>query len=574
MLTAQGIGVFADIVIGQLVFYERQIFKVHKEQVEDITREMMRFREAKEQAVRQVHILHQTALREVSQENAAIFQAHHMLLEDMDFNGYVLDVIQNQHVNAEYAVNQAANTFCELFSSIEDPYLKQRAADIRDISQRLLTILTYGETKHFQPSQPSILVADELVPSEVMQIPRDKVLAIVMQFGAETSHSAIIIKDRNIPTILRVGMDVKKEYQGHLAAVDSYSGHLYIDPDEDTLNRLKEKKRREEEKRKGLSYLIGKESRTIDGRELDIFANITEPLDIEQVLRSDAAGIGLMRSEFLYLKRDDLPSEEEQINAYREVIRRMEGPEGPARITIIRTLDFGARKMIDLSRRHPDANPALGFRSIRICLAMPEMFCTQLRAIYRAACYGPVGIQFPMVDSVETLEEILGYVKQVKIQLKEEKKEFNPDVKIGLIIETPASVILSRELAKKVDFFHVDTNDLIQYSMAADRMSEKVSYLYQPLNPSILRLVKMTIDGAHKEGKWVGMCGEMAGDELAAPVLLGLGLDEFSMSASSILRTRKMIRSLSKQEMEVMAEKALQCGNIKEVTELVKNSLK
>ena len=238
-----------------------------------------------------------------------------------------------------------------------------------------------------------------------MQIPRDKVLAIVMQFGAETSHSAIIIKDRNIPTILRVGMDVKKEYQGHLAAVDSYSGHLYIDPDEDTLNRLKEKKRREEEKRKGLSYLIGKESRTIDGRELDIFANITEPLDIEQVLRSDAAGIGLMRSEFLYLKRDDLPSEEEQINAYREVIRRMEGPEGPARITIIRTLDFGARKMIDLSRRHPDANPALGFRSIRICLAMPEMFCTQLRAIYRAACYGPVGIQFPMVDSVETLKK-------------------------------------------------------------------------------------------------------------------------------------------------------------------------
>lgn len=548
MLTAQGIGVFADIVIGQLVFYERQIFKVHKEQVEDITREMMRFREAKEQAVRQVHILHQTALREVSQENAAIFQAHHMLLEDMDFNGYVLDVIQNQHVNAEYAVNQAANTFCELFSSIEDPYLKQRAADIRDISQRLLTILTYGETKHFQPSQPSILVADELVPSEVMQIPRDKVLAIVMQFGAETSHSAIIIKDRNIPTILRVGMDVKKEYQGHLAAVDSYSGHLYIDPDEDTLNRLKEKKCREEEKRKGLSYLIGKESRTIDGRELDIFANITEPLDIEQVLRSDAAGIGLMRSEFLYLKRDDLPSEEEQINAYREVIRRMEGPEGPARITIIRTLDFGARKMIDLSRRHPDANPALRFRSIRICLAMPEMFCTQLRAIYRAACYGPVGIQFPMVDSVETLEEILGYVKQVKAQLKEEKKEFNPDVKIGLIIETPASVILSRELAKKVDFFHVDTNDLIQYALAVDRQNPRVNDYYNTRHPAVLRMIEMVTQNAHQEGIKVTVSGDMAGDPKLTEWFLRTGVDHISVSAANILPLKQKIREMDLSE--------------------------
>ena len=400
MVSLKGTGVFQDIVVGRLVFYEREPFQIQKEAVQDAGEEMLRYLRAKEQALLQVQALHELAKREVSSENAAIFQAHHMMLEDQDFNNYVLDIIRNQQANAEYAVQQTARSFYEVFSALPDPYLQQRAADILDVSHRLISILTYGKVEHFEPSEPSILASEELVPSEVIQIPREKVLAFVTRSGSETSHAAIITKDRNIPYLLGVGEQLHRQLQGHVAAVDTYAGRLYIDPDELTLRRLREKKRREEEKLRGLSYLIGKPNRTIDGREIHIYASITEPLDIEQVIRSDADGLGLMRSEFLYLKRPDLPSEEEQVNAYREVIRQMNGKR-----TVIRTLDFGARKLTEQSispnqqephrfplqlKQKPEVNPSMGFRSIRICLAKPEMFQTQLRAIYRASVYGPV----------------------------------------------------------------------------------------------------------------------------------------------------------------------------------------
>lgn len=558
MVSLKGTGVFQDIVVGRLVFNEREPFQIQKEAVQDAGEEMLRYLRAKEQALLQVQALHELAKREVSSENAAIFQAHHMMLEDQDFNNYVLDIIRNQQANAEYAVQQTARSFYEVFSALPDPYLQQRAADILDVSHRLISILTYGKVEHFEPSEPSILASEELVPSEVIQIPREKVLAFVTRSGSETSHAAIITKDRNIPYLLGVGEQLHRQLQGHVAAVDTYAGRLYIDPDELTLRRLREKKRREEEKLRGLSYLIGKPNRTIDGREIHIYASITEPLDIEQVIRSDADGLGLMRSEFLYLKRPDLPSEEEQVNAYREVIRQMNGKR-----TVIRTLDFGARKLTEQSispnqqephrfplqlKQKPEVNPSMGFRSIRICLAKPEMFQTQLRAIYRASVYGPVSILFPMVDSVEQLEQILSHVHKAQESLVRDALPFDPKVGIGLVIETPASVILSPELAQKVNFFHIDTNDLVQYTLAVDRQNPRVTRYYNTHHPAVMRMIQMVIAAAHNAGIQVTISGDMADDESLLGWFIRSGVDGINVSAASVLPLRRRVRNLDLNE--------------------------
>lgn len=502
MLSLKGTGVHKGIAVGKLVFYERQLFHVEKQTQEDTQTQVQRYRQAKEQAVMQVQTLHKLALREISSENAAIFQAHHLLLEDQDFNGYVLELIKNQHTGAEYAVQQAAETFYRMFSSIPDPYLQQRAIDVQDVAHRLISNLTYGKVELFVPEYPSILASDELVPSEVIQLPCDKVLAFVTKSGSENSHAAIITRDRNIPYLLGVGEGLDRSCQG-------------------------------------LNHLIGKPNRTIDGREVKIFASITEPLDIEQVIRSDADGLGLMRSEFLYLKRDGLPGEEEQVSAYREVIRQMKGKR-----TVIRTLDFGARKLTELPKNKPEMNPSLGFRSIRICLAMPQMFQTQLRAIYRAACYGPVSILFPMVDSVEQLEEILRHLQAARESLKRDKMEFDPQVRVGLVIETPASVILSRELAEKVDFFHIDTNDLVQYALAVDRQNPRVNSYYNTRHPAVMRMIEMVIDAAHTAGIKVTVSGDMADDERMLGWFIRTGVDGFNVSAASVLPLRRRIRSL------------------------------
>ena len=517
MVSLKGTGVFQDIVVGRLVFYEREPFQIQKEAVQDAGEEMLRYLRAKEQALLQVQALHELAKREVSSENAAIFQAHHMMLEDQDFNNYVLDIIRNQQANAEYAVQQTARSFYEVFSALPDPYLQQRAADILDVSHRLISILTYGKVEHFEPSEPSILASEELVPSEVIQIPREKVLAFVTRSGSETSHAAIITKDRNIPYLLGVGEQLHRQLQGHVAAVDTYAGRLYIDPDELTLRRLREKKRREEEKLRGLSYLIGKPNRTIDGREIHIYASITEPLDIEQVIRSDADGLGLMRSEFLYLKRPDLPSEE------------------PHRFPL-------------QLKQKPEVNPSMGFRSIRICLAKPEMFQTQLRAIYRASVYGPVSILFPMVDSVEQLEQILSHVHKAQESLVRDALPFDPKVGIGLVIETPASVILSPELAKKVNFFHIDTNDLVQYTLAVDRQNPRVTRYYNTHHPAVMRMIQMVIAAAHEAGIQVTISGDMADDESLLGWFIRSGVDGINVSAASVLPLRRKVRNLDLNE--------------------------
>ena len=522
MVSLKGTGVFQDIVVGRLVFNEREPFQIQKEAVQDAGEEMLRYLRAKEQSLLQVQALHELAKREVSSENAAIFQAHHMMLEDQDFNNYVLDIIRNQQANAEYAVQQTARSFYEVFSALPDPYLQQRAADILDVSHRLISILTYGKVEHFEPSEPSILASEELVPSEVIQIPREKVLAFVTRSGSETSHAAIITKDRNIPYLLGVGEQLHRQLQGHVAAVDTYAGRLYIDPDELTLRRLREKKRREEEKLRGLSYLIGKPNRTIDGREIHIYASITEPLDIEQVIR--------------------------QMNGKR---------------TVIRTLDFGARKLTEQSispnqqephrfplqlKQKPEVNPSMGFRSIRICLAKPEMFQTQLRAIYRASVYGPVSILFPMVDSVEQLEQILSHVRRAQESLVRDALPFDPKVGIGLVIETPASVILSPELAKKVNFFHIDTNDLVQYTLAVDRQNPRVTRYYNTHHPAVMRTIQMVIAAAHNAGIQVTISGDMADDESLLGWFIRSGVDGINVSAASVLPLRRRVRNLDLNE--------------------------
>ena len=543
MILFRGTGVSPDIVSGKLIFYERELFSFQKQQVDDPATEVKRYLRAKEQTLLQVQALFELAKREVSPENAAIFQAHHMILEDQDFNNYVLDLIKNQRANAEYAVQQTAHSFYRVFSALQDPYLQQRAADIRDVAHRVLSILTYGRAEHFEPEEPSILAADELVPSEVMQISREKVLAFVTKSGSETSHAAIILKDRGIPYLIGVGKKLERSLQGRMAAVDTYAGRMYIDPDQQTLHRLEEKKRREEEKLRGLHYLIGKPNRTIDGREVHIYASITEPLDIEQVIRSDAEGLGLMRSEFLYLKRPDLPSEEEQVQAYREVIRQMNGKR-----TVIRTLDFGARKLTVQPMQKPEMNPSLGFRSIRICLAKPEMFQTQLRAIFRASLYGPVSILFPMVDSVEQLEQILGHVALARESLARDRIPFDPNVGIGLVIETPASVILSPELAQRVNFFHIDTNDLVQYTLAVDRQNPRVTDYYNIHHPAVMRMIEMVIVAAHGAGIQVTISGDMADDESMLGWFIRAGVDGINVSAASVLPLRRKIRNLDLSE--------------------------
>ena len=494
MVSLKGTGVFQDIVVGRLVFNEREPFQIQKEAVQDAGEEMLRYLRAKEQALLQVQALHELAKREVSSENAAIFQAHHMMLEDQDFNNYVLDIIRNQQANAEYAVQQTARSFYEVFSALPDPYLQQRAADILDVSHRLISILTYGKVEHFEPSEPSILASEELVPSEVIQIPREKVLAFVTRSGSETSHAAIITKDRNIPYLLGVGEQLHRQLQGHVAAVDTYAGRLYIDPDELTLRRLREKKRREEE----------------------------------------------------------------QVNAYREVIRQMNGKR-----TVIRTLDFGARKLTEQSispnqqephrfplqlKQKPEVNPSMGFRSIRICLAKPEMFQTQLRAIYRASVYGPVSILFPMVDSVEQLEQILSHVHKAQESLVRDALPFDPKVGIGLVIETPASVILSPELAKKVNFFHIDTNDLVQYTLAVDRQNPRVTRYYNTHHPAVMRMIQMVIAAAHEAGIQVTISGDMADDESLLGWFIRSGVDGINVSAASVLPLRRRVRNLDLNE--------------------------
>ncbi|MDF2951533.1 MAG: ptsA [Anaerocolumna sp.] len=512
MITLHGKSVFGDICIGGISFYKRKERIIKRYRIDDVDQEVKRFQDAKTKGIAQLQDLYAKALHDVGEANAAIFEIHQMMLDDLDYLESVTNIITSQLVNAEYAIGVTADNFSAMFSAMDDAYMQGRAADVKDVSERLLTILDGSDSDIADSDQsnmanPYILASDDLVPSETVQLDKSKVLGFIMQKGSANSHTSILARSMGIPAIVALGDDLKSDFDGKLAIVDGFTGTVYIDPDEETLRLMKQKQAESNERKQLLKQLKGKESVTLDGRKVKIYANIGNTSDVGTVLSNDAEGIGLFRSEFLYLENNDFPTEEQQFLAYKQVAENMAG-----RKVIIRTLDIGADKQADYFNLDKEENPALGYRAIRICLTQPEIFKTQLRALYRAALYGNISIMFPMIISIEEIHQIKEIIKEVQNELTMNGIPFKADVETGIMIETPASALVSEDLAKEVDFFSVGTNDLTQYTLAIDRQNQKLDPFYQSHHKAILKLIKMAADSAHAEGKWIGICGELGAD--------------------------------------------------------------
>ena len=500
---------------------------------------MARVSQAKEKEREQLQKLYDKAVKEVGEASAAIFEVHQMMLDDEDYTESIENIIRTQEVNAEYAVATTGDNFSQMFASMDDDYMKARAADVKDISERLVRNLYGGDGGDMEFDQPVIIVADDLSPSETVQMDKDKILAFVTVHGSTNSHTAILARMMNIPALIGVDMDLEKLKTGMEAVVDGFASEVIFDPDEEVRMDARKRIQEEEEKIKLLSELKGKENVTKSGHKINIYANIGSVGDMGYVLENDAGGIGLFRSEFLYIGRNELPSEEEQFQVYKQVAQTMAGKK-----VIIRTLDIGADKQADYLGLGKEDNPALGYRAIRICLTQPEIFKTQLRAIFRAAVYGNISIMYPMITSVEEVHEIKKIVKEVKEELEAEGTPYKSDVEEGIMIETPASVIISDDLAKEVDFFSIGTNDLTQYTLAIDRQNEKLDKFYNPHHKAILRMIQMVVDNAHKEGKWAGICGELGADTELTETFVKMGIDELSVAPSMILKLRKIVREM------------------------------
>ena len=534
-----GKSVCKGIAMGPVVVMKKKDFSVTKIKVSDPEAEISRVTAAVEQAKSQLQELYEKALREVGESSAMIFMVHQMLLEDETFLDAVYTGIRSEQVNAEYAVSETGNQLAEMFAGMDDEYMKERAADLKDISDRLVRILTDCERQDFCFSEPSILLADDLAPSETMQMDQAKILAFVTVHGSENSHTAILARTMNIPALVGVPVDLDEFQDGMTAIVDGSDGRFVIEP-EDAVRMEAEAKIREEHRHKLLlEDLKGKENVTLDGKHIDIFANIGSVEDVKLVLEQDAGGIGLFRSEFLYLGRDTFPTEEEQFQAYRQVLQAM----GDKKV-IIRTLDIGADKQADYFGLEKEDNPALGYRAIRICLKQPEIFKTQLRALLRAAVYGNLSIMYPMITSAEEVEQIYQVVEDVKFELIREDIPFKIPEQ-GIMIETPAAVMISDELAEMVDFFSIGTNDLTQYTLAIDRQNQKLEDFYNPHHKAIMRMIRMVVDNAHKAGKWVGICGELGADPALTETFVRMGVDELSVAPSMILNIRKIVREMT-----------------------------
>lgn len=540
MITIQGKGVYGAVAIGQISFFERGEISVKRERAADTAKERERFEKARKFALGELSALYDKALKEIGETNAQIFDIHQMMLEDLDYIDSVANIIENQHMNAEYAVAVTADNFAMMFSSMDDEYMKERAADVKDVSNRLLRCFKQTDGSRSLTGDGLIICADDLAPSETVQLDKSKVLAFVTQKGSLNSHTAILARTMNIPAVVGAGEALAPEYDGKTAVVDGYTGEVFIDPDEDTLAKMQQKKQEDEKKKALLSELKGKENVTLDGRKINIFANIGGLSDIGAVLLNDAGGIGLFRSEFLYLENSDFPSEEQQFTTYKKVLESMAGKK-----VIIRTLDIGADKKIDYFHLDPEENPSLGYRAIRICLAQKEVFKTQLRALYRASVFGNLSIMFPMIISREEILEIKQIVENVKQELKEEGVPFCDDVEIGIMIETPAAAVISDVLAPEVDFFSVGTNDLTQYTLAVDRQNPKLDRFYDPHHEAVLRLIQFAADNAHKHGKWIGICGELGADLSLTERFLKMGIDELSVSPALVLSLRDKVRKSS-----------------------------
>lgn len=540
MIKLQGKGVFGGIAIGPMVFYKRSAGQIQRKSVDDPEKEIKRFEEAKTTAIDQLGKLYDKALQEVGEGNAMIFQVHQMMLDDLDYVDAITNMIRTQNVNAEYAVGLTGDNFSQMFAAMDDDYMRERAADVKDISERVVRILSGSEGDGLVTDKPVILAADDLAPSETVQLEKDMVLSFVTQGGSTNSHTAILARTMNIPAIIGVGESLSEEYEGKTAIVDGAAGVIYVEPDEATMESYLQKQREYQEKQALLQQLKGEENVSLDGQKVKLYANIGNASDIGAVLQNDAGGIGLFRSEFLYLESDTYPTEEEQFKVYKYVAETMAGKQ-----VVIRTLDIGADKQIDYFQLPKEENPALGYRAIRICLTRHEIFKTQLRALFRASAFGNIAIMFPMIVSVQEVLEIKEIVKEVKQELDAEGIPFNHETQLGIMIETPAAALISDDLAKEVDFFSVGTNDLTQYTTAVDRQNDKLEKFYYPHHKAILRLIKMAADNAHKNGIWIGICGELGADLELTETFLSMGIDELSVSPACVLPLRKKIRETS-----------------------------
>lgn len=537
MITLSGKSVFGGVEIGKIAFYKRNERQIKRYRVEDTAAEVKRFEAAKAVALDELRALHEKAMKDVGEENAMIFEMHQMMLEDLDYCESIMHIITTQEVNAEYAVGTTADNFAAMFSSMDDAYMQGRAADVKDISERVLNILSGASKSGIETDVPVIVAADDLVPSETVQLDKKLVLGFATMYGSSNSHTAILARTMNIPAIIGLGEELKPEYDGAFAIIDGFSGKIYINPDEETLESMKKKQAEDREKKALLQELKGKENVTLSGQKINLYANIGNSSDVGLVLKNDAGGIGLFRSEFLYLENDTFPTEEQQFAVYKAVAENMAGKK-----VIIRTLDIGADKQVDYFNLPHEENPALGYRAIRICLTQTDIFKTQLRALLRASAYGQIAIMFPMIISVSEVKRIKEIMKEVKAELREAGIPFNDNIETGIMIETPAAVMMSRELAKEVDFFSVGTNDLTQYTLAIDRQNPKLDEFYDAHHPAVLAMIKMAADNAHAEGKWIGICGELGADLELTETFLEMGIDELSVSPSMILPLRKKVR--------------------------------
>ena len=537
-----GKSVFNGIAIGKIRVYKRDVQQVKRTKVTDMEAELSRFASAKEEAVRQLQGLYDKALKEVGEANAAIFEVHQMMLDDVDYNESVENIVRSQEVNVEYAVAATGDNFSQMFAAMDDDYMRERAADVKDISERLLTILSGKEDHTASAKEPAIIIADDLAPSETVQLDKDMVLSFVTVHGSTNSHTAIFARMMEIPALVGTKLPLDDTVDGKTGIVDGGDGKVYVDPDEETLLRMRKKQEEEQHRKELLLTLKGRENVTLDGRKVMLYANIGNIKDLAMVMQNDAGGIGLFRSEFIYLEKEDYPSEEEQFQIYKQAAETMAGKR-----VIIRTLDIGADKQCGYFDMEQEENPALGVRAIRICLTRPDVFKTQLRALFRASAFGNIAVMYPMITSIGEIRRIKGIVSEVKAELDAQGTPYG-EPEQGIMIETPAAVLVSDMLAKEVDFFSIGTNDLTQYTLAIDRQNPKLDEFYDAHHPAILRMISMVVENAHKAGIWAGICGELGADETLTREFLAMGVDELSVAPGSILPIRKIVLETNVKE--------------------------
>lgn len=538
----QGKSVYKGIVMGPVAVLKKNDYQVKRTRIEDPEAEVKRVKEAVEVSKKQLGRLYDKAVREVGEASAAIFEVHQMMLEDEDYLESMENMIRTELVNAEYAAAATGDNFAEMFAAMDDEYMKARSADVKDISERLVRNLSGEGDNDLSSMEPSIIVADDLSPSETVQMDKEKILAFVTVHGSTNSHTAILARMMNIPALIGVPMDLNSLKTGMMAVVDGFSGQVIFEPEEDVQKETEKRMQEEAEKQKLLEELKGKENITPDGRKINIYANIGSVGDLGYVMENDAGGIGLFRSEFLYLGRNDFPTEEEQFQAYKQAVQTMAGKK-----VIIRTLDIGADKQVEYFNLGKEENPALGYRAIRICLKQPEIFKAQLRALFRAAVYGNLSVMYPMITSTEEVEKIYAIVAEVEEELKKQEVQYKIPEQ-GIMIETPAAVMISDRLAEMVDFFSIGTNDLTQYTLAIDRQNEQLDDFYNPHHEAVLRMIRMVVENAHKCGKWAGICGELGADLTLTEQFVRMGVDELSVAPSMILKLRKIVREMKAEE--------------------------